>query len=44
MKFDFIACPLAVYCDNTFVEPGEVNEALTGAMVEVSFAIRHYYL
>ncbi|KAJ8597884.1 hypothetical protein M405DRAFT_855176 [Rhizopogon salebrosus TDB-379] len=44
MKFNFLACPLAVYRDNTFMEPGEVNEALTGAMVEVFFAIRHYYL
>ncbi|KAJ8594194.1 hypothetical protein M405DRAFT_838688 [Rhizopogon salebrosus TDB-379] len=30
--------------DNTFVEPGDVNEALTGAMVEVFFAIKHYYM
>jgi hypothetical protein len=26
------------------VEPGDVNEALQGAIVEVFFAIRHYYL
>jgi len=41
MKFDFMACPLGVYRDKVFVEPG-VNEALT--VVEVFFTMRHYYL
>jgi hypothetical protein len=44
LKFDFIACPLRVYRGNVFVEPGDVNEALTGAVVEVFFTMRHYYL
>jgi len=39
-----MACPLRVYRDKVFVEPGDVNEALTGAVVEVFFTIRHYYL
>jgi hypothetical protein len=44
MKFNFLAYPLAVYRDSIFMEPGEVNEALTSAMVGVFFAVRHYYL
>ncbi|KAJ8579718.1 hypothetical protein M405DRAFT_939048 [Rhizopogon salebrosus TDB-379] len=39
-----MACPLRVYRDNVFVEPGNVNEALTDAMVEVYFTIRHFYM
>jgi hypothetical protein len=34
MKFENMACPFRVYRDNVFVEPGNVNEALTDAMVE----------
>ena len=44
MKFDFIACPLRVYRNKVFVEPGDVSEALTGAVVEVFFTMRHYHL
>jgi hypothetical protein len=44
MKFENMACPLRVYRDNVFVEPGNVNEALTDAMVEVYFTIRHFYM
>jgi hypothetical protein len=33
-----------VYRDNVFVEPVNVNEALTDAMVEVYFMIRHFYI
>jgi hypothetical protein len=44
MKFDFMACPLKVYRDKTFVEPRDVIGALTGAVVEVYFGMRHYYL
>jgi hypothetical protein len=44
MKFDFMACPLEVYRDKTFVEPRDVIGALTGAVVEVYFGMRHYYL
>jgi hypothetical protein len=39
-----LACPLRVYRDKTFVEPREVIEALTGAVVDVYFGISHYYL
>ena len=44
MKFEFMACPLRVYRDKTFVEPKDVIGALTGAVVEVYFGMRHYYL
>jgi hypothetical protein len=44
MKFENVVCPLRVYRDNVFVEPGEVNEALMDAMVEVYFTIRHFYM
>jgi hypothetical protein len=44
VKFDFMAYPLRVYRDKVFVEPRDVNEALTGAVVEVFFTMRHYYL
>jgi hypothetical protein len=44
MKFENMACPLRVYRDNVFVEPRNVNEALTYAMVEVYFMIRHFYM
>jgi hypothetical protein len=43
-KFENMVCPLRVYRDNVFVEPGEVNEALADAMVEVYFTIRHFYM
>jgi hypothetical protein len=35
MKFDFMACPLRVYRDKTFVEPRDVIGALTGAVVDL---------
>jgi hypothetical protein len=44
MKFNFKACPLGVYRDMAFVEPGKVNVALEGTVVEVIFAIKHYCL
>ncbi|KAJ8597223.1 hypothetical protein M405DRAFT_586448 [Rhizopogon salebrosus TDB-379] len=44
IKFDFMACPLGVYRETAFVEPGDVNDALQGAIVEMFFSIRHYYL
>jgi hypothetical protein len=44
MKFGNMACLLRVYRDNVFAEPGNVNEALTDAMVEVYFTIRHFYM
>jgi hypothetical protein len=39
-----MACPLRVYQDKIFVEPRDVIGALTGAVVEVYFEMRHYYL
>jgi hypothetical protein len=39
-----MAFPLRVYRDNVFVEPGNVNETLTDAMVEVYFTIMHFYM
>jgi hypothetical protein len=44
MKFENMAWPLRVYRDNVFMEPRNVNEALTDAMVEVYFMIRHFYV
>jgi hypothetical protein len=44
MEFGNMAWPLRVYRNNVFVEPGNVNEALTDAMVEVYFMIRHFYI
>jgi hypothetical protein len=44
IKFDFMACPLGVYRETAFVELGDVNDALQGAIVEMFFSIRHYYL
>ncbi|KAJ8597547.1 hypothetical protein M405DRAFT_876830 [Rhizopogon salebrosus TDB-379] len=41
---DGIPCPLKVYRGKTFVEPRDVIGALTGAVVEVYFGMRHYYL
>jgi hypothetical protein len=44
MKFENMAWPLRVYHDNVFVEPRNMNEAWTDAMVEVYFTIRHFYV
>jgi len=44
MKLNYEASPLRLYRGNSLVEPAEVNDALTGAVVEVFFVIRHYYL
>jgi hypothetical protein len=44
MEFGNMAWPLRVYRNNVFVEPGNVNEALTDAMVEVYFMIGHFYI
>jgi hypothetical protein len=44
MRFNFIAYPLRVYWDKTFIELRDVIEALMGAVIEVYFGIRHYYL
>ena len=44
MKFEFMACPLRVYSDKVFIKLGDINKALIGAVVEVFFTMRHYYL
>jgi hypothetical protein len=45
MKFEnMVHMPAQSYCDNVFVEPGYVNEALTYAIVEVYLMIRHFYM
>ena len=44
MKLSYEASPLRLYRGNSLVEPADVNDALTGAVVEAFFIIRHYYL
>jgi hypothetical protein len=44
IKFDFMVCALGVYRHKAFVESGDITEALKDAIVEVFFAIKHYYL
>ncbi|OAX39823.1 hypothetical protein K503DRAFT_769139 [Rhizopogon vinicolor AM-OR11-026] len=44
VKLNYEASPLRLYRGNSLVEPADVNEALTGAVVEVFFVVRHYYL
>ncbi|OAX31997.1 hypothetical protein K503DRAFT_860535 [Rhizopogon vinicolor AM-OR11-026] len=44
VKLNYEASPLRLYRGNFLVEPADVNEALTGAVVKVFFVVRHYYL
>jgi hypothetical protein len=44
VKLNYEASPLRLYRGNSLVESADVNEALTGAVVEVFFVIRYYYL
>ena len=44
MKLSYEASPLRLYRGTSLVEPADVIGALTGAVVEVFFVIRHYYL
>jgi hypothetical protein len=44
IKLNYEASPLRLYRGNSLVEPADVNDALTGAVVQVFFMIRHYYL
>jgi len=44
MKLDYEASPLRLYRGESLVEPADVNEALTGAVVQVFFTIQHYYM
>ena len=38
----FQACPLPIYVGDRFIKPEKVHEMLKGALVEVSFELRHY--
>ena len=42
IKYDFEACPLAVYVDDRFIPPVDVQNLLKGALVEVQFELRHF--
>ena len=44
MKLDYKASPLRLYRGESLVEPADVNEAPTGAVVQVFSTIRHYYM
>jgi len=44
MKLGYKTSPLRLYRGESLVEPADVNEALMGAVVQVFFTIRHYYL
>ena len=44
IKFDFEASPLPVYVEGRFVQPNDVQEMLRGALVEVHFELRHFYI
>jgi len=44
VKLNYEASPLRLYRGNSLVEPGDVDDAFTGAVVRVFFVIRHYYL
>ena len=42
IKYNFEACPLAVYVNDRFIQPLDVQAILTGALVEVQFELRHF--
>ena len=44
IKFDFEASPLPVYVEEHLVHPNDVQEMLRGALVEVHFELRHFYI
>lgn len=44
LKYDFCAVPLRVYVNDRFVEPLDVNNTIRGALVEVHFELRHYFI
>jgi hypothetical protein len=44
VKLSYEASPLRLYRRNSLVESGDVNDTLTGAVVQVFFVIRHCYL
>jgi len=42
IKFEYRAVPLAVYVNDTFIEPADVNNAIKGALVELHFELHHF--
>ncbi|OAX32670.1 hypothetical protein K503DRAFT_776434 [Rhizopogon vinicolor AM-OR11-026] len=44
IKLNYEASPLRLHHGCSLVEPVDVNDALTGAVVQVFFVMRHYYL
>ena len=44
LKYDFRAVPLRVYVGDRFVEPVDVNDTIRGALVEVHFELRHFFI
>jgi hypothetical protein len=42
IKYKFEAVPLPVYIDEQFVEPTNVSQMLSGALVEINFELRHF--
>ncbi|KAF8256856.1 hypothetical protein EI94DRAFT_169247 [Lactarius quietus] len=42
IKFEYRAVPLAVYVNDTFIEPANVNNAIKGALVELHFELHHF--
>jgi hypothetical protein len=44
IKYHYRAQRLPVYYEDVLIQPGEVNEALNGAIVEVEFTMRHWQI
>ena len=44
VKYEFRAVPLRVYVGDRFVEPIEVNDTIRGALVEVHYELRHFFI
>ncbi|KAJ8583622.1 hypothetical protein M405DRAFT_845695 [Rhizopogon salebrosus TDB-379] len=42
IKYTYQANPLPLYHDNHLVDPSHTNAAINGALVEVTFGIRHW--
>ncbi len=43
LKFEFQVAPLHVFKSGEFVEPQAVNGMLENALVDIHFALRHYF-
>lgn len=44
MKTSYMVNPLKVYVGNKFIEPQEVTSVLDGALVEVHFTVKQYWI